>query len=100
MAGGDEWRTAAMQRAVPVETFSIGPAGCDAQDIYGDWYLTSEIEEDGCIVVRPDKHVGSRADAAGRSAHCARRRVRDTARYRGVIANSAMIAPAAASSKP
>jgi len=36
---------------------SIGPAGCDVQDIYGDWFRDSEIEEDGCVVVRPDMHV-------------------------------------------
>jgi 2,4-dichlorophenol 6-monooxygenase len=59
--GGEAWRAAASLLALPIQTFTIGPAGCDAQDIYGDWYTASEIEEDGCIVVRPDMHVAWRS---------------------------------------
>ena len=59
--GGEAWRAAAQQLEVAIQTFTIGPAGCDAQDIYGDWYTASEIEEDGCIVVRPDMHVAWRS---------------------------------------
>lgn len=63
--GGEGWRAAAAAVAaatgVAIATFSIGPAGCDVQDVYGDWYTASEIEEDGCVLVRPDMHVAWRA---------------------------------------
>jgi 2,4-dichlorophenol 6-monooxygenase len=56
--GGEAWLAAA--RTLAIESYTIGPAGCDAQDIYGDWYTACEIEEDGCILVRPDMHVAWR----------------------------------------
>ena len=56
--GGEAWLEAA--RALEIDRYTIGPAGCDAQDIYGDWYTACEIEEDGCILVRPDMHVAWR----------------------------------------
>ena len=66
--GGDCWKTAAAAVAakfgVVVDVVSIGPAGCDAQDIYADWYRQSEVEEDGCVLVRPDMYVGWRAREA------------------------------------
>jgi 2,4-dichlorophenol 6-monooxygenase len=62
--GGEAWRTAAAAiTRVPIDVITIGPAGCDAQDVSGDWFRDSEIDEDGCIVVRPDMHVGWRAHA-------------------------------------
>ena len=64
--GGEAWRAAAAAiaaRGVPLEVISIGPAGCDAQDVYGDWFRDSEVDEDGCVIVRPDMHVGWRAHA-------------------------------------
>ena len=66
--GGECWVKAAQDAAarfgVPIATFIIGPAGCDAMDIYADWYRASEIEEDGCVLVRPDVHVAWRATTA------------------------------------
>ena len=63
--GGEPWRTAAAaitaRFSVPLAVFTIGPAGCDAHDLYGDWALASEVAESGCIVVRPDMHVAWRA---------------------------------------
>ncbi|MBC7978609.1 MAG: FAD-dependent monooxygenase [Myxococcales bacterium] len=63
--GGEPWRTAAASVAarfgIAVTVLSIGPAGCDALDLYGDWYRDSEIDEAGCILVRPDMHVAWRA---------------------------------------
>jgi 2,4-dichlorophenol 6-monooxygenase len=63
--GGDCWKNAAAavnaQYGVSVKIVTIGPAGCDAQDIYADWYRQSEVEEDGCVLVRPDMYVGWRA---------------------------------------
>jgi 2,4-dichlorophenol 6-monooxygenase len=39
-------------------------------DTYSDWSRLSEVEEEGCVLVRPDAHVGWRsrtlpADPAG-----------------------------------
>jgi 2,4-dichlorophenol 6-monooxygenase len=66
--GGDGWEAAAAAveavYGVPVRVVTIGPAGCDALDIYADWYRQSEVEEDGCIVVRPDLYVAWRAREA------------------------------------
>jgi 2,4-dichlorophenol 6-monooxygenase len=66
--GGECWTPAAAAVAaaygMPVEVVSIGPAGCDAQDIYADWYRQSEVDEDGCVVVRPDMYVAWRAKQA------------------------------------
>ena len=66
--GGECWRQAAAAVAaaygLAVDVVSIGPAGCDAQDIYADWYRQSEVDEDGCVVVRPDMYVAWRARQA------------------------------------
>lgn len=66
--GGECWRGAAAAveaaHGLPVDVVSIGPAGCDAQDIYADWYRQSEVDEDGCVVVRPDMYVAWRARQA------------------------------------
>jgi 2,4-dichlorophenol 6-monooxygenase len=70
--GGEVWREAAAaveaEFGIPVTVHTIGPFGCDALDIYADWYLQSEVEEDGCIMVRPDMHVGWRAMEATKAA--------------------------------
>ena len=66
--GGEGWRSAAAAveaaYGVPVDVVTIGPAGCDALDIYADWYRQSEVEEDGCVLVRPDIYVAWRAREA------------------------------------
>jgi 2,4-dichlorophenol 6-monooxygenase len=66
--GGDGWKQAAAAvtatYGLPIDVVTIGPAGCDALDIYADWYRQSEVEEDGCVVVRPDMYVGWRAKQA------------------------------------
>jgi 2,4-dichlorophenol 6-monooxygenase len=66
--GGDCWKTAAdavtSKLGVPVDVVTIGPAGSDAQDVYADWYRASEVEEDGCVLVRPDMYIGWRAKEA------------------------------------
>lgn len=66
--GGEGWIAAAEAAAraygIEIRALSVGPSGCDAMDIYADWYRASEIEEDGCILVRPDHHVAWRAVTA------------------------------------
>jgi 2,4-dichlorophenol 6-monooxygenase len=61
--GGEAWRDAARivseQTGVEIAVFSIGPA-LDYEDLYGTWRSLSEIEEDGCVLVRPDLYVAWR----------------------------------------
>ena len=61
---GEAWADAAAQVAkdlqVPLKTVVIGP-GREITDIYYDWARIREVEEDGALLVRPDKHVGWRS---------------------------------------
>ncbi|GAA3880617.1 FAD-dependent monooxygenase [Leifsonia kafniensis] len=65
--GGAEWRVAARtlsdELGIPVDAVTIGP-GQDAEDAYGDWAALREIDEDGCLLVRPDHHIAFRASRA------------------------------------
>ena len=62
--GGEAWveaaRAIAAEHDLDLTAHVIGP-GCDLVDIFGDWALMREIEETGCVLVRPDQHVGFRA---------------------------------------
>ncbi|MGA2212817.1 MAG: FAD-dependent monooxygenase [Bryobacteraceae bacterium] len=66
--GGEGWieaaRKASALHGIPVDGFVIGP-GRDFTDLYGEWAETREIGESGCLLVRPDAHVGWRAAEAG-----------------------------------
>ncbi|QGU05992.1 2,4-dichlorophenol 6-monooxygenase [Corynebacterium occultum] len=61
---GRAWATAAEQVAkdlgIELKAFVIGE-GEEHQDLYGDWLRQREVNEDGVILVRPDKHIGWRA---------------------------------------
>jgi 2,4-dichlorophenol 6-monooxygenase len=54
----------AKKYGVALDVVTIGPAGCDALDIYADWYRQSEVDEDGCVLVRPDMYIAWRAKEA------------------------------------
>ncbi|KAF8856210.1 hypothetical protein BDZ45DRAFT_675660 [Acephala macrosclerotiorum] len=62
--GGDAWKQAATKAAtilnIPIRSFSIG-WGLDYHDIYLDWHVRRQIEEEGCILVRPDGFVAWRS---------------------------------------
>jgi 2,4-dichlorophenol 6-monooxygenase len=64
--GGEGWLEAAAdvtaRTGVSVVAIVIGP-GRDARDIYDDWSRSSEVEETGCVLVRPDAHVAWRSAA-------------------------------------
>jgi 2,4-dichlorophenol 6-monooxygenase len=47
---------------VPVQTVVIGP-GREVTDLYFDWSRLSGVDEDGAVLVRPDKHVAWRSHA-------------------------------------
>ncbi|MFM9970709.1 MAG: FAD-dependent monooxygenase [Burkholderiales bacterium] len=74
--GGVGWKEAAKQvsvaTGVAIEVREIG-LGLTIKDPYGDWARLSEVEDNGCLLVRPDLHVGWRCktiprDAQGRLA--------------------------------
>ena len=62
-AGGHAWsaaaRTAERATGVAVVVREIG-FGLPIRDVYDDWARLSEVEDSGCILVRPDLHVGWR----------------------------------------
>jgi 2,4-dichlorophenol 6-monooxygenase len=66
--GGDGWieaaKSASDQFGTAIDGFVIGP-GRELTDLYGEWAEAREIGESGCLLVRPDAHVGWRAADAG-----------------------------------
>jgi 2,4-dichlorophenol 6-monooxygenase len=61
---GEAWADAAEKigrdLSVPIKTVIIGP-GREVTDIYYDWARVREIDEDGALLVRPDKFIGWRS---------------------------------------
>ncbi len=69
--GGHDWIEAAQkvsaETGVEIATYSIG-AGQDLEDVYGEWPVAREISDAGCLLVRPDAHVGFRHAGAASNA--------------------------------
>ena len=69
--GGEAWVKAAKALAkklrIEIKTRVIGPRR-DFEDHTGDWARASEINDGGCLLVRPDQHVAWRAFKASASA--------------------------------
>jgi len=63
---GQRWAQAAwevsQQLGIEIAAYVIGP-GRQYTDLYDDWARLREVTEDGCVLVRPDAHVGWRAAA-------------------------------------
>ena len=61
---GQRWAQAAQevseQLGIEIAAYVIGP-GRRYTDVYDDWARLREVAEDGCVLVRPDAHVGWRA---------------------------------------
>ncbi|HTK11333.1 MAG TPA: FAD-dependent monooxygenase [Ktedonobacteraceae bacterium] len=61
--GGENWKEAAAEvsarTGVEIACFVIGP-GRAVLDLYDDWARLREVSESGCVLVRPDAHVGWR----------------------------------------
>ncbi len=61
--GGEDWKQAADEvsgrTGVEIAASEIGP-GREVLDLYDDWARMSEVEESGCVLVRPDAHVAWR----------------------------------------
>ncbi|HAS40246.1 MAG TPA: 2,4-dichlorophenol 6-monooxygenase [Microscillaceae bacterium] len=62
--GGEAWLAASQKIAealnIDLQAVQIGPDR-DYTDIYGDWVTAREINDSGCLLVRPDFHVAFRA---------------------------------------
>lgn len=62
--GGENWRSAAEKASealgVEIKVYSIGWKQ-DYEDVYFDWARRREVEEDGCVLVRPDRFVAWRS---------------------------------------
>ncbi|KAF2858607.1 hypothetical protein K470DRAFT_296256 [Piedraia hortae CBS 480.64] len=62
--GGDSWKVAAKvisaRLGIPVNAYSIGWKQ-DWEDLTGDWSRLREIEEDGCLLCRPDRTIAWRS---------------------------------------
>ena len=62
--GGDAWKTASIavskKLRITIIAYSIGMRQ-DYEDTYMDWEAVREIEDDGCILVRPDRFVAWRS---------------------------------------
>ncbi len=61
--GGEAWEVAAQRAAeifgIDLDVSVIGP-GCALEDLFGDWSAIREIDEDGCLLIRPDRHIAWR----------------------------------------
>lgn len=66
--GGEVWKVAAEEisarTGVEISCFVVGP-GREVLDLYDDWARLREVTESGCILVRPDAHVGWRQHVVG-----------------------------------
>jgi 2,4-dichlorophenol 6-monooxygenase len=65
---GPAWLDAASSVAtelgISLVALRIGPGG-EVADLYGDWSRLCEIDESGCLLVRPDQHIAWRCRVAG-----------------------------------
>jgi 2,4-dichlorophenol 6-monooxygenase len=61
---GEHWAEAAAKAAqdlgIELAAYVIGP-GREYIDLYEDWARAREVDEDGCVLVRPDAHVAWRS---------------------------------------
>jgi 2,4-dichlorophenol 6-monooxygenase len=61
---GEPWvaaaDTVAQRLEIEIAAHVVGP-GREYTDLYDDWARLREVEEDGCVLIRPDAHVGWRS---------------------------------------
>ncbi|KAK3937785.1 phenol 2-monooxygenase [Diplogelasinospora grovesii] len=64
--GGQRWKEAAQAASaavgVEIRSYSIGWKQ-DYEDVYFDWARRREVDEDGCVLARPDRFVAWRSKA-------------------------------------
>ena len=78
--GGEAWLGAADRVAsatgVPIHAHVIGP-GREYEDLFGAWAAAREMDEAGCLLVRPDQHVGFRAQGPAATIDAAEQTLND-----------------------
>lgn len=61
--GGQRWAMAAEriteETGIPIKAVGVG-FGLDYHDVYRDWKIQRGVNEDGCVLVRPDRFVAWR----------------------------------------
>lgn len=69
--GGELWIEAAQALGealgMDIRTVQIGP-GRDYTDLYGEWAEAREVQDTGCLLIRPDFHVAYRSKSVTSSA--------------------------------
>ncbi|KAF2815543.1 2,4-dichlorophenol 6-monooxygenase [Mytilinidion resinicola] len=72
--GGEAWKPAATkiseQLGIPIRVYSIG-FDQDYEDPYFDWMRVREVEDSGCVLIRPDRFVAWRSKAVAEDAEAA-----------------------------
>jgi hypothetical protein len=62
--GGEAWKEAGKgveeELGIEIRCYSLGWMQ-DYEDVYSDWARRREVEEDGCVLVRPDRFVAWRS---------------------------------------
>ena len=62
--GGEAWKAAAAAvtkaTGIPIKAYGIG-WGLDYHDKFREWISRREIDEDGCVLLRPDRFVAWRS---------------------------------------
>lgn len=60
---GKAWIAAAAavgaELGIELAAYAIGP-GCDVLDVHGSWARVRNMDESGCVLVRPDRHIAWR----------------------------------------
>ncbi len=62
--GGDAWKDAAAEiskaTGIPIKVYGVS-IGLDYHDVYREWHERRGVEDDGCVLVRPDRFVAWRS---------------------------------------
>ena len=95
--GGERWLTAASTISrefdIHLRALSIGH-GAKVEDVYGRWAELREIEDHGCVLVRPDRFVAYRANTLAADPVAELRRV-----FCGILGRAPLAEPASACSQ-
>ena len=95
--GGQPWADAAADVAartgIPITVYVIGRGTGGPADPYGEWAERREVDCDGCVLVRPDRHVAWRYPRLDASAHHALQAAMHNILARGAVATATRRAP-------
>jgi 2,4-dichlorophenol 6-monooxygenase len=80
---------------VPITVHAIGRGTGGPADPYGEWAELREVDCDGCVLVRPDRHVAWRYPCFDAGAPAALRVAMDQVLARGPVRVPHQVLPAA-----